>query len=241
MTYSRMKLEFNELAVLLMAFIFIIPIFAGTSIRLYLMMLILSQLFLLFHRVPNQKLFYKLLLFLLIPAISVFISALINTEGMKESPIIWENRYLTLYTKGWDNAIHLTLRSFCMSVISLSYVLSIKYDKLVYSLMQNLKLSTNIGFSLLASFNAFYHLKDDFVRIRLLNRMRFGKRVNPFRMLFPLLVGAGRYASQAGLSLESRGINKQRTYLVSVPWKAIDTALLTSAFFMVLLIVLIIT
>jgi energy-coupling factor transporter transmembrane protein EcfT len=234
-----MKKEvFNDLAVLLLAFVFIIPIFAGKSTRLYLALLVLSQLFLLLHRVPNQKLFYKLLLFLLIPSASVFISALINTAGMKETPILWESRYLTVYTLGWENAIHLTLRSFCMSVISLSYVLSLRYDRLVYALMQNLRLNTNIGFSLLASFNAFYHLKEEFVRIRLINKMRFGKRVNPFRMLFPLLVGAGRYASQAGLSLESRGLSKQRTYLVSVPWRISDTMLLSSAFIMVLMTLL---
>lgn len=223
------KVEFNELTILWMAFIFISPILFSNNSVVHISLLVCSQVFLLFHRVPNQKLFYKLLLFLIIPTISVFISALVNTAGMKETPILWSGSIITVYEKGWDNAIHLTIRSLCMSIISLSYVLSLKYDKLVYALMQNLKLSPNIGFSLLASFNAFYHLKEDFIRIRLINRMRFGKRVNSFKILFPLLVGAGRYAAQAGLSLDSRGINRDRTYYEITTWKLIDTLLLTTA------------
>ncbi len=224
-----MRFRFNEAAIIIVAFIFIIPLLLGKSSIVFIAMLIISQLFLLLHGKPNSGLFLKLFLLLMIPTISVFITAIVNTADKEQSEVVYRIANYPIYKLAFDNAIHLTLRSFCMSIISLTYVTSIKYNKLVLSLMQNFKMHTNIGYSLLAAFNAFYHLKSEFYRIKLINKFRSGKNVNSIKMLFPLLVSAGRYSSQAGLSLASRGLNKDKTFLIEVKWRITDTLLISIA------------
>ncbi len=224
-----MKLRLNEASVLIAAFVFITPVLFGNSSVLFMTMLALALLFLLVHRNPINPLLLKLLAFLLIPTLSVFVTALVNTADKEQTQVLYRLGNIVIYTAAWENAIRLTVRSFCMSMISLTYVTSIQYNKLVVSLMQNFKLHTHIGYSLLAAFNAFYHLKDEYKRIRLINKQRFGKKTKSIKLIFPLLVSAGRYSSQAGLSLSSRGLNQDKTFLLEVKWKLVDTLYIMSA------------
>jgi energy-coupling factor transport system permease protein len=124
--------------------------------------------------------------------------------------------------------VFLTVRTFVLSFISVSYLLGIDYDDFVYSLMQNLKLPVSIGFALLATFNAFSFMRQEFQRIRLAYKMRFQKKKLSLLLIFPVLVSAGRYAYYAGLSMESRGLQAERTYLRKHKFTFWDTVLILS-------------
>jgi len=227
----------NDLLFLLSAFIFLIPVLLSSNAALSLASLILSFINLLIWRRINIKHLLLLIAVLIIPLLSVFITVLLYTKGADTSPIISYFLGFPIYKLALDTAILLTVRSFCLTVISFIFLLAINSDALVFSLMQNLKLPVSIGYALLSTFNAFIYMKEEFSRIRLAYRMRFQKQIFPLKLLIPILVSASRYAHYAGLSLESKGLHNKKTYTEIHKWTKLDWLILVVNIFQVVILI----
>ncbi len=177
----------------------------------------------------NYKILAIFLLFIIIPTLSVFITVILHGDvevGTKQVFL----RFINTSKEAIELATYLSVRSVSLSVLSVVAVLGVKYERLVISMMQNVKLPVIIGYPLIAAFNAFFHLKIEFERIVMITKMRKGKKINPFLLLFPLLVSTIRYANQIGLSLESRGLNKNKSFYNNYKISRIDFFLLTLFF-----------
>jgi len=234
---SFMSKKINDVSIFLIALLYILPaLFAENSLFL---LLICSAAFVNLNliRKLNYRFLGLFLLVLAIPLVSVFISVLINSKLTASSQVLFELGSLQIYDTAWHNAVFLTVRTFVLSFISVSYLLGIDYDDFVYSLMQNLKLPVSIGFALLATFNAFSFMRQEFQRIRLAYKMRFQKRKMPLLLIFPVLVSAGRYAYYAGLSMESRGLRSERTYLRKQSFSITDLFLVVVNLLVLLIII----
>lgn len=221
-----MKAKVNDLLFLFMAFLYLIPIFISENIYLNISILILAFLNILFLRKINFKYLLYFLLIIILPTLSVFITVLIYTKGADATPVIGYFLGFGIRELALENALFLSVRAFSLSMVSFLFLLAIQYDALVFSLMQNIKLPVSIGYSLLATFNAFKYMKDEFLRIQLAYKMRFLKRRFPLSLIFPILVSASRYAHYAGLSLESRGLNNKKTFSEFHYWKKKDSLVL---------------
>ena len=107
---------------------------------------------------------------------------------------------------------NLTLRLYSLALISFAFMLHMPKESVLLNLMQRKILSVKIGFSLLAVFNAFEYLADEFQRIQLAYRMRFKKNYLSPKILLPLLVAAARYAHNLSLSMYNRGLHQGRSF-----------------------------
>ncbi|RLC50678.1 MAG: hypothetical protein DRZ79_04015 [Candidatus Cloacimonadota bacterium] len=229
--------QLNELTLFFLTFIYLVPVLLSENILLNFLLLILAFINIIFFRKIRFKHLGLLVLFLIIPLISLFVTVLIYAKGAENSPILAEIFGFEIKQIAFNNALFLVSRTFCLSMISFLFLLSIRYDALVFALMQNLKLPVSIGYSLLATFNAFAHLKEEFSRIRLAYKMRFLKKVFPLKLLMPMLVSASRFAYSAGLSMESRGLNKQKTFLELVRWRKSDIIIIIANFIEIVILV----
>ncbi|MFO7896120.1 MAG: energy-coupling factor transporter transmembrane component T [Candidatus Cloacimonadales bacterium] len=212
----------NDLLYLILAMLYLLPVLLADSALLCLLSLALALVNLLIWRRINLKHLLLMSGFLAIPLASVFITVLLYTKGASQTPQIATWLGFPIYQQAWETAIFLTVRAGSLTLISFTFLLAIRSDALVFSLMQNLKLPVNIGYALLATFNAFIYMKDEFLRIRLAYRMRFQKQIFPLKLLIPILVSASRYAHYAGLSLESKGLHNKKTYCEQQQWQGID-------------------
>lgn len=113
---------------------------------------------------------------------------------------------------GIDHGINLSVRLFSLALISYIYIIHMPREDFILNLLQRKLISVNIGFAMLAVFNSFAYLGDEFNKIQLAYQMRFGKRIYSPKIFIPLLVAAARYAHTLSISMYARGINNQRTY-----------------------------
>lgn len=217
------KHRLNELTILFTAFLYLIPLLISGSWEMNLIILGISIINLRAVRKINTKYLGYLILIMLLPLLSLFITVLLYSKPVENDFIINTIIGFSIKNSAYNNAIYLTTRALSISMISFIYLLSIHYDALVFSFMQVTKLPVAIGYSLMATFNAFFYMKDEFFRIQSAWRMRFGKKKFPLTLIFPILVSASRYAYHAGLSLECRGLNNEKTYVEHHPWKIRDT------------------
>jgi energy-coupling factor transporter transmembrane protein EcfT len=67
--------------------------------------------------------------------------------------------------------------------------------------------------------------------------MRFLKRIFPLKLLLPILVSASRFAFSVGLSMESRGLNKHKTFSELHRWRKFDTLVLLGNLLQILILV----
>ncbi len=109
-------------------------------------------------------------------------------------------------------ALLLCLRLYTLAIISFAFTLHMPRLRLIYNLLQQRLLPLNIGFALIAVNNALSYLKQEFFRIQIAYQMRFQKRSYSPRIILPLLIAAARYAQQLALSMQIRGLNKERSY-----------------------------
>lgn len=121
------------------------------------------------------------------------------------------------------NSTTLVVRLFSLAIISFMYIVHLPKEQFVLNLIQRRILSVNIGFALLAVFNAFSELQKEFNKIRLAYKMRFGKNYYSPKILLPLMVSAARYAHTLSISMYTRGINQNRSYYnAKINYKLLD-------------------
>jgi energy-coupling factor transporter transmembrane protein EcfT len=116
-----------------------------------------------------------------------------------------------------NNGLSLPILSkiFSMTVISLSSSLLLNTSIFFISLMTQFKLDVVWGHSLLIATNSIILLKEEYARLRLNLIMRGFSVWQRHLVLFPLLTFAIRQAERGALSLVTRGLNPQKTYLHS--------------------------
>jgi energy-coupling factor transporter transmembrane protein EcfT len=231
-------MKHNSLLFLLLAFLYLIPVLGADNTNLTLSMAILAFINVIFLAKINFKYLFLFLILLLLPLISVFFTTILYVKTVGEPRILYEIGTLKITESAWQNAMYLTSRSFSLSFVSFVFILAINSVELVFSLMQNAKLSVNIGYPMMATFLAFENLKDEFQRIQTANSMRFRKKIPLFQMLVPLLVNASRHAYQVGLSLESRGLQARKTFIERYPWQRKDTIALFINLVQILIMIL---
>lgn len=205
-----LKNKLHPFLFLIFALIGIAGIFNLNNSKGYLLTLLLMLCNLLLLN-PNLK-WKKLGLFslILVPALAaMFISSywFVPTSNISE---INSANPTQLHLQ---HSINLTLRLYSLALISFGFMLHMPKESVLLNLMQRKILSVKIGFSLLAVFNAFEYLANEFQRIQLAYKMRFNKRYLSPKILLPLLIAAARYAHNLSISMYNRGLNQERSYI----------------------------
>ncbi|OZS76898.1 cobalt transporter [Tetzosporium hominis] len=140
-------------------------------------------------------------------------------------------------------ALSLSFRVFAFSSLSLLFVLTTSPMTFIMSLMQQLKLSPKLAYSLLVGYQFLPVLKEEFIQIRQVQQLRRPQhnqttwsrlRTLP-TVAIPLLAGAVRKAEKTAFAMEARGFtgSHERTYFHEVKWHRFDlyfTALLVLIF-----------
>ncbi|AJD92814.1 cobalt transporter [Jeotgalibacillus malaysiensis] len=110
-------------------------------------------------------------------------------------------------------ALSLSFRVLAFSSLSLLFVFTTKPVDFILSLMQQMKLSPKIAYSILVGYQFLPVLKDEFFQIRQAQQLRGlevpkspVKRVLAMRhVLIPMLAGAVRKAERTAFAMEARG------------------------------------
>lgn len=144
-----------------------------------------------------------------------------------------------------ETALSLSFRVLAFSSLSLLFVLTTNPMMFIMSLMQQLKLSPKLAYSLLVGYQFLPVLKDEFIQIQQVQRLRQGKvassklkRLLALRSVaIPLLAGAVRKAERTAFAMEARGFTgtRERTYYHIAPLGRIDVYM--SILFLTLLVV----
>lgn len=197
---------FSELAFFLSYCVMIVPVLAGFSpCRAALAAGVVLLEHILLRRI-NPVLVLKALPFVVLPAASLLATAAAGTPQGERVAALGP---LSLHAGNMRTALELFSRTAALSFISLLFFHRMDFYRLLVQLMSTLRLNPEIGFSISAAVNAFPFLLDEYRRIRVAGKMKGRRGFTPL----PLLVSAGRYAFQLSLSMKSRGLSPERTFL----------------------------
>ncbi|MFB1081698.1 energy-coupling factor transporter transmembrane protein EcfT [Jeotgalibacillus sp. JSM ZJ347] len=138
----------------------------------------------------------------------MMIPFLLGAVGYFWTTLVFGNEDSTLGT-----ALSLSFRVLAFSSLSLLFVFTTKPVDFILSLMQQLKLSPKIAYSILVGYQFLPVLKDEFFQIRQAQQLRGlevpkspVKRVIAMRhVLIPMLAGAVRKAERTAFAMEARG------------------------------------
>lgn len=114
-------------------------------------------------------------------------------------------------------ALLLSLRYFCLAIIPFSFTIHTSYPDVLNYLMQKKLIPVKIAYPVLAAFNSFYFLLEEFKRIQIANKMRYGKNLTSPRILLTLMEAASRYAHNLSISMHSRNLNGDKTFVTPYP------------------------
>ncbi len=227
--------EINDLSIFFMSLMYFILIFLSGDMLVNGIAITSAMLYLSIVRVIRVKYLIIFALYMLPAVLSVFITSVLYSSNSKGDPIC-VFLGINIFYEGIQTGIFLAVRSFSLSFISFSFATVIDFRKLVYGLMQILKLPVNIGYPLLSLFDTFSLFRDDFYRIRTASLIRFGKKGNLFFQLIPILVSAARHSYYLGLSMHTRGLNKDKTFLYQSRINVIDIIFVIANLITVILI-----
>lgn len=131
--------------------------------------------------------------------------------------VIWTWNSIEVTDEQLSRAFSLALRVIAFSAISLLFVLTTRPVTFIMSLMQQLRLSPKLAYSILVGYQFLPVIKDEFIQIRHAHRLR-GVGVEKWwwqrlygmkRMLIPLLAAAVRKAERSAFAMEARGFTGQ--------------------------------
>jgi energy-coupling factor transport system permease protein len=115
-------------------------------------------------------------------------------------------------------AVSLAFRVMAFSTLSLLFAFTTDPVKFIMSLMQQLKLSPKLAYSIMVAYQFLPLIKEEYIQIRDAHRLRgagtatqgwqslFAQR----RLLLPMLAGAVRKAERAAFAMEARGFTGER-------------------------------
>jgi energy-coupling factor transporter transmembrane protein EcfT len=184
--------------------LFIITIFSVNNIWQYLGILVIAYFNLL---LLAGRLKYRMLIIFglcMLPVLlAIFISSYFFTNGDTLTKI--------------NMAMLLTVRYFSLGLVSFAYSIHTPFSLMFNYLMERKILPVKIGYAMLAAFNSFHFLAQEFGRIQISYKMRYGRNSYSPVILISLLTTAARYAHNLSISMHSRGINKHKTFVFSSP------------------------
>ncbi|MDP8220419.1 MAG: energy-coupling factor transporter transmembrane component T [Candidatus Stygibacter frigidus] len=211
----------NDLIIFGLTFIYTMAVLISPTwqICVYWVGLSLFQLMILGRL--RWKLILLFSIFLLIPGISLMITSYLHLKGSFNSySIILLGREFDHYRL--TQSLYLAVRAAALSLISFSFLTAIHYEKLIYSLIQNLRFPVIWGYALLVAFNSVGNIQAEFKRIQQAAMMRFSRKPLFYFYIIPLLVSATRYSQQAAMSIQSRGLSQDKSFINSEKLRLFD-------------------
>lgn len=127
-----------------------------------------------------------------------------------------------------DTALLLSIRYFSLAIISFAFTIHTPFAYVFKYLMQHKILPVKIGYALLAAFNSFYFLAEEFRRMQIAYKMRYSKNHISLLIFITLLTAAARYAHNLSISMYSRGINNYKTFVHKIPNLKLQDYILSS-------------
>lgn len=171
---------------------------------------------LLFSRI-NWKVWMLFMIPFVIMAFGYFWTTLVFADD-KTGSIVWTIWNLEIREAPLNHALALSFRVLAFSGLSLLFALTTKPVSFILSLMQQLKLSPKIAYSILVGYQFLPVLKDEFVQIQQAHRLRGATQnsniivrlLNMRKILLPMLAGAVRKSERAAFAMEARGFTGEK-------------------------------
>lgn len=166
---------------------------------------------LLFSRI-NWKLWWICMLPFAIGAFGYLWTTIVFGKA-SSGTVIWSSSFFDLTDHQLTIALSLSFRVLAFSMLSLLFAFTTAPVKFVMSLMQQLKLSPKLAYSVLVGYHFLPLIKDEFIQIKQVHEMRsvhverrgLHRLTVLFRMLIPTLAGSVRKAESAAFAMEARG------------------------------------
>ncbi|MGN7388657.1 energy-coupling factor transporter transmembrane component T family protein [Sporosarcina sp. SAFN-015] len=198
---------------------------------------------LLFSRI-DWKLWILFMIPFFIMAFGYFWTTLVFAED-KSGPVVLSIWSINITEVQLNHALSLSFRVLAFSGLSLLFALTTNPVSFILSLMQQMKLSPKIAYSILVGYQFLPVLKDEFVQIQQAHRLRGAMQeknvvhrlLHLRKILLPMLAGAVRKAERAAFAMEARGFTgeKRKDFYKIVRVSKLDGYLVS--LFMLLLVV----
>lgn len=188
--------KISNISYILLNIIFFVVIVITNEIKIDIFIILLTYINLIILHKFNFKVFFITLLLTIPTWLSFYIAGFIYSK-----------------TAPHDIAAILTVRISAITISSIMLVMAVDFEELILFFMQKLKLPVFVGYPLLSAINSLSEIKKDFQQINTAYYMRYQKRLNFIKTLFPLLISAVRHAHFNGLSMECRGLNHHKTFI----------------------------
>jgi len=219
------KSRINDLVLFFLTFAYTIAVLAASTWEVCIFWVVLSFLQLQITGRVRWKYVFYFILFLVIPSLSLFITSYLHLKDEISSyQVMILGREMDSYRL--SVSLYLTVRAGSLSLISFSFLTALHYDKLIYNLIQNLKFPVSWGYALLIAFNSTSNIRAEFRRIQQAAVMRYTKKPLFYFYIIPLLVSATRYSQQAAMSIQTRGLNEDKSFIIRERVKICDLAYL---------------
>lgn len=132
--------------------------------------------------------------------------------------VVWSVLRYDITRTQLDHALSLSFRVLAFAGLSLLFAFTTDPTKFILSLMQQLKLSPKIAYSILVGYQFLPVMKEEFVHIQQAHRLRGAVRDknaivrlwNLRRILLPMLAGAVRKAERSAFAMEARGFTGEK-------------------------------
>ncbi|GEN83766.1 putative HMP/thiamine permease protein YkoC [Sporosarcina luteola] len=171
---------------------------------------------LLFSRI-DWKMWMLFMIPFVIMAFGYFWTTLVFAED-KSGPVVLSVWSMHITEVQLNHALSLSFRVLAFSGLSLLFALTTNPVSFILSLMQQMRLSPKIAYSILVGYQFLPVLKDEFVQIQQAHRLRgavqeknvFRRLLNMRKILLPMLAGAVRKAERAAFAMEARGFTGEK-------------------------------
>lgn len=171
---------------------------------------------LLFSRI-DWKLWILFMIPFFIMAFGYFWTTLVFAED-KSGPVVLSIWSINITEVQLNHALSLSFRVLAFSGLSLLFALTTNPVSFILSLMQQMKLSPKIAYSILVGYQFLPVLKDEFVQIQQAHRLRgamqeknaIHRMLHMRKILLPMLAGAVRKAERAAFAMEARGFTGEK-------------------------------
>lgn len=157
--------------------------------------------------------------------------------------VIWQLFGIEITDAQLAVALSLAFRVLAFSTMSLLFAFTTDPVKFIMSLMQQLKLSPKLAYSVMVGYQFLPVMKDEFIQIQQAHRLRgmdtkqrwWQRLLGARRILIPMLAGAVRKAERSAFAMEARGFTGEarQEYFHPLRVRPLDFAL-TGVFLVVL-------
>ncbi|MBB4825438.1 energy-coupling factor transport system permease protein [Sporosarcina luteola] len=190
----------------------------------------------------NWKKWFLFMIPFVIMSFGYFWTTIVFAEE-RTGAIVWSVFHYDITKAQLDHALSLSFRVLAFAGLSLLFAFTTDPTKFILSLMQQLKLSPKIAYSILVGYQFLPVMKEEFVHIQQAHRLRGAVRDrnvlvrlwNLRRILLPMLAGAVRKAERSAFAMEARGFTgEKRTEFYQVISVGKNDMILSSLFFLII-------